>query len=112
MANLTKCAICDNTYSYCPNCANTHAWKFYTDTHECYQIFMVIMQYKKGLMPKDEAKGVLEHLGITLESNFDNYRQSVAKTMKEILTVEKTAIKPVEEMTVIKKNKKSKLYKN
>ena len=36
MANLTKCMICGEKYAYCPNCANTHAWRFYADTYEHY----------------------------------------------------------------------------
>ena len=112
MANLTKCAICDNSYSYCPNCSTAHAWKFYTDTHECYQIFMALMQYKKGFESKDKTKEALEYLGITLESDFSKYKPSIAKEIKEILTVEEKVDEPIDKKTVLKKDKKSKLYKD
>lgn len=108
MANLTKCAICNNTYSYCPNCSNTHAWKFFTDTHECYQIFITLKEYKKGLISKAEAKKRLEYLGITFESNLDKYKSKVAEKIKEILTEPPS---PVEEKTSLRKTRKSKLYK-
>lgn len=111
MANLTKCAICDSTYSYCPNCATTHAWKFYTDTHECFQIFMIIKQYKTGLMLKDEAKQSLEYLGFTLASDFSKFKPDVADKIKEILTVKEAETNSVDENTVIKKSRKSKLYR-
>ena len=42
MSNQTQCAICGQMYNYCPSCAGTHAWKFYTDTHEHYQIFLIL----------------------------------------------------------------------
>ena len=112
MANLTKCAVCDNTYSYCPNCANTHAWKFYTDSHECYQIFMAIMEYKKGLISKDEARKQLERLGFTSNSNLERYKPSIAVKIKEIFTADKADINIAEEKTVLRKSKKSKLYKD
>ncbi len=106
MANLTKCLICGEKYSYCPSCAGTHAWKFYTDTHEHYQIYMIIEQYNSKLYSKDDARIAFENLGITANSDLSNLKPSIAEQIKNILTVEV----PVEEKTVLKKTKKSKLY--
>lgn len=112
MSNLTKCSVCGNTYNYCPNCASTHAWKYYTDTHECYQIFIAIKQYKKGLISKEEARRILENLGLTLKSNLDKYKPVVSAKIREILTVDEIVEPPIEEKTILKKNRKSKLYKD
>ena len=95
MANLTKCSICGSEYAYCPNCSSTHAWKFYTDTHEHYQIFMAIKQY--GLThDKEEARISLENIGITAkireifeESDFGfgkTGKKSAKRTEKNKLT--------------------------
>lgn len=83
MAHLTKCSICGSEYAYCPNCAGTHAWKFYTDTHEHYQIFMAIKQY--GLThDKEEARIALENIGITANSDLSAYKPKIAEKIKEI----------------------------
>lgn len=108
MANLTKCLICGEKYSYCPNCANTHGWKFYTDTHEHYQIYMIIEQYNSKMYSKDDARIAFENIGITADSDLSNLKPSIAEQIKGIVTVET----PVEEKTVLKKTKKSKLYKD
>lgn len=85
MANLSKCTICGSEYSYCPNCADTHAWKFYTDTHEHYQIFMILKQYKAGVFTKAEAKIALERIGINTKSNLDMFKPKIADKIKDIL---------------------------
>ena len=83
MANLTKCSICGSEYAYCPNCSSTHAWKFYTDTHEHYQIFMAIKQY--GLThDKEEARISLENIGITANSDLSVYIPKIANKIREI----------------------------
>lgn len=112
MSNLTKCSICGETYSYCPNCANTHAWKFYTDSYECYQIFMVLKQYGSKQIDKSEAKTMLERIGITEKTDLSIYKPKIAERLTNILTDdEPVKVEPVEEKTVLKKTKKSKLYK-
>lgn len=104
MANLTKCMICGNAYSYCPTCAGTHAWRFYTDTHEHYQIYVIIEQYSQKLMTKEDACEAFERLGITQDTELTGIKESIAKQIKDIVSVE--------EKSVIKKPRKSKLYKD
>lgn len=106
MANLTKCLICGEKYNYCPSCAGTHAWKFYTDTHEHYQIYMIIEQYNSKVYSKDDARIAFENIGITADSNLSNLKPNIAEQIKNIVAVEKFN----EEKTVLKKAKKSKLY--
>lgn len=106
MANLTKCLICGEKYNYCPSCSGTHAWRFYTDTHEHYQIYMIIEQYNSKLYSKDDARIAFENIGITADSNLSNLKPSIAEQIKNIVAVEKFN----EEKTVLKKTKKSKLY--
>ena len=108
MANLTKCRICGEKYNYCPNCANTHAWKFYTDTYEHYQIHMILDGYKTKLYDKEKACEMFERLGITAESDLSSLLPEISDFIKKIVTVE-TEIK---EKTVIKRSKRSKLFED
>ena len=104
MANLTRCLICGEKYNYCPNCANTHAWKFYADTHEHYQIFMIMQEYNANPQNKEDARIKLENIGITVDTDLSNLLPEVAAQIKEMVTV---AEKPV-----IKRSKKSKLFED
>ena len=106
MANLAKCLICGEKYNYCPSCAGTHAWKFYTDTHEHYQIYMIIEQYNSKLYSKDDARIAFENIGITADSDLSNLKPSIAEQIKNIVTV----VKSNGEKTMLKKTKKSRLY--
>lgn len=109
MSNLTQCAICGQMYNYCPSCANTHAWKFYTDTHEHYQIFLILKQFKAELINRDEAIKAFKNLGITKDSDLSIFKPRVADKIKNILF---TADKPINDKTVLRKTRKSKLYKD
>lgn len=109
MANLTNCAICGAEYSYCPSCAGSRAWRFYTDTHEHYQIFTTLKQYSSGVFNKEDACKALINLGITVDSDLSEFKPKVAEKIKRIIIVED---KSDEDKTVIKKTRKSKLYKD
>lgn len=109
MSNLNKCAICGTEYSYCPNCAGSHAWKFYTDTHEHYQIYIIIKQFASGVVNKDDARIALNNIGITDISNLYGLKDNIVKVITDILTVENETDSG---KTVLKKTKKSKLYKD
>ena len=108
MANLTQCAICGKEYNYCPSCAGTHAWKFYTDTHEHYQIFTILKQYGANVFSLEDARIAFENIGITEGSDLSNLKPRIAEKINKIITVEV----PMESKTVLKKTKKSKLYKD
>ena len=104
MSSLVKCAICGEEYTQCPNCANTHAWKFYTNKYESYQIIMAIKQYGAQQISKETAKEQLENIGITADTDLSRFKPNVAKKIKDILTVP--------EKTVIKRSKRSKIFED
>lgn len=108
MSNLTKCVICGEKYNYCPNCAGTNGWRLYTDTHEHYQIFTIFQQYNAGVFTKEDARKAFEKIGITVDSDLSGLKPNIVQDILDIITVDK---KPNEEKTVLKKAKKSKLYK-
>ena len=108
MANFTQCAICGKEYNYCPSCSGTHAWKFYTDTHEHYQIFVILKQYKDNVCSKEDARIALTNIGITKDSDLSILKPRIAEKITEILTVEVST----EAKTVLRKARKSRLYKD
>lgn len=85
MANLTTCMICGNKYDYCSNCSKTHAWKFYADTRECYQIFQVLTQLDSNVYNIKDAKQAFENIGITSESDLTTYKPLIAKKISEVV---------------------------
>lgn len=93
MANLTKCLICGEKYNYCPTCSGTHAWKFYTDTHEHYQIWITIEQLNAGVLTTKRAKDDLEYLGITADTDLSIFKPSIANQIEKIVNY--TEPKPV-----------------
>ena len=103
MANLTKCLICGEKYSYCPSCAGTHAWKFYADTHEHYQIYMIIDQYNSKVYSKDDARIALNNIGITSEDDISDLKSSIIAQIKDILDISHST-----EKISTKKNNKNK----
>lgn len=105
MANLTKCIICGEKYAYCPNCANTHAWKFYTDTHEHYQIYMILQQYKMN-HNKNESRKAFANIGITNNTDLSSFLPGVSSFIKDILTPDE------QPETRFKKTKKSKIFED
>ncbi len=86
MANLTSCAICGKKYNYCPSCSRTHAWKFYTDTHQHYQIYMIIEELNSGVFSICEAKTALENIGITANTDLSGIKPSVAEQIRSIVS--------------------------
>lgn len=81
---MAKCIICGSKYNYCPNCAKTHAWKFYADTHEHYQIFMILDSYGSGIISKEDAVIQFENIGITEESDLTGFKSGVVAQIKAI----------------------------
>lgn len=109
MANLIKCCICGAEYAYCPNCANTHAWKFYTDTHEHYQVFMILQQYSVT-KDKEEARIALGNIGITEKSDLDIFKPKIAEKIRAIFEDSEQKLGKTEKRVTRKASMKSKLF--
>lgn len=69
MANERKCAICGKQYHYCFKCEKIAGYRFYTDTPECYQIHVILREYREGVLTAEEAAKRFVNIGIT--NNFD-----------------------------------------
>lgn len=85
MANLTTCVICGERYNYCPNCSVTHSWKFYTDTREHYQIYMILEELNCKACNAEEAKIRLNNIGVTSDTDLSNLKPNVAEQICKIL---------------------------
>lgn len=90
MANNSEknatCIICGKKYHLCIACernkSNWKFWKVLTDTENCYKVYQVVNDYNFNKISKDEARVLLEALDL---SELETYKDSVKKTIKDIL---------------------------
>ncbi len=93
LANKKACTVCGKEYTYCPNCERLGSWKYYADTPECFQIFMIFSQIREGTLTEGEAVTQFWHIGITLDYDFSKFIPSVADEIKRMLTENSTTKK-------------------
>src|SRR5574344_892401 len=86
VSNKKLCTICGKEYAYCPTCERLGGWKYYTDTPECFQIFMILSEIREGVITKEEAKTNFGHIGITSDYDYSNLIPAVADVVKDIVT--------------------------
>lgn len=83
----SKCSICGKPYRRCNDCSkSTHQWLSIVDSAEHYKIFMVLSDYNKGRISKNEARELLTRCDI---SGMEDFEENIKSAMKEILTEEK-----------------------
>lgn len=86
MAAMVTCWVCGKEHEYCPTCDKVHGWKYVADTHEHYQVYMIIEEYRNGVYTKEEAAKVLnETCGIKAESDLSWMLPNVEKGVREII---------------------------
>ena len=100
------CEICDKPYYRCSKCDSTPHYKTHTCSPECYQIYMVLSEVEadNNVLTNSEAAQKFAYLGITLDSDFNKYRDGVASSMKRIIKEGMPKAEPP------KKKNKSKLF--
>ena len=69
---------------------------------------MIFQQYNAGVFNKEQARAAFKEIGITTDTDLSKLKDNIAKDIMDIVTVEE---EPFEEKTVLKKTRKSKLYK-
>lgn len=82
---MAKCQICGKEYNYCPKCKNIGSWKAIADTHECYQIAMVLTGYREGIVNEQQAKEQFENIGINADTDLTHLLGAVARDVKMII---------------------------
>ena len=96
--NNKTCTICGAEYNYCPKCEKLGGYKFYADTPECFQIFMILYDIREGTVSTAEAKNQFANIGITSDYDFAKFIPSVAELVKSIVMDD--TVSPTEEDTV------------
>lgn len=86
MAATVNCWICGKEHEYCPACDRVHGWKYVADTHEHYQIYMTIEDYRKGCISKEEATRILsDTCNVSAENDLSWMLSNVEKGVREII---------------------------
>lgn len=104
MAKKLKCWICGAEHDYCPTCGDTHGWKYVADTHEHYQIYLVMNDFRSGIITKEEANDLFaKKCDIRAENDLSWMIPEVETYIREIIG---------EKNKTNKTTKKSKLFKD
>lgn len=86
-----RCAVCGAEYKLGPNCAKLResgvmSWKHTADTHECFQVFCVLKDYKDGAMSTENANKAL--VGLLAGIDYSGYDEISKTIIDEIMAVE------------------------
>ena len=90
------CAICGKKYHVCNTCRETKTikpWRSITDTIDCYKIYMIIYQYDRKEIGKEEAMEMLNSL--TIPDTLQDHIKKVIEEIKNGDDVDQTNIKKV-----------------
>ena len=88
MANKPNhtCAVCGRQYYACRSCDKRNTWKSVCDTPQHYQVYITVVQYKRGLIDKETARMYFDRISVTREemSRFvDGVRDVIGEVFKE-----------------------------
>lgn len=87
MANTnTNCQICGKGYNYCHTCGEKGNWRAYACSPECWQIAIILTDYRESVINAKEATQQFERIGITADSNLSVYLEGVGRDIKNIIT--------------------------
>lgn len=59
------CRVCGTAYYACNACDRQQNWRAFCDTPEHYQVYQALVMYTRGILPADEARAMLEDIGVT-----------------------------------------------
>lgn len=62
-SNRSWCRVCGKEYEVCHTCASVKTytpWRTICDTPQHFKIWVIVDQYKKGIVSKTEAKKMLQ----------------------------------------------------
>lgn len=85
-----ECQICGNKYYACNSCEKANSWKIVSCSPVCYQIYIIITDYRLNIVSQIESIKRLDKIGINIDT-IDTYAKltdSMRKMIKEILSVE------------------------
>ena len=86
------CQICGKEYYACNKCRKYNGYKLVVDKPDCYGVYLILTDYRQGVITKKEAEKKLRDNNITLTSlkkNKDNYIPEVYDKLVEVMTFAK-----------------------
>ena len=94
MANVSWCRCCGKEYQVCPTCAEVKVykpWRIICDTAPHYQVWLIVSNYRKGIVDKAEAKKQLE--GVKLDKQLNRAKEILAFELTKLVHSEAEAQK-------------------
>lgn len=105
--NMSNCFLCGAEYEVCKMCTQVTQytpWRKECDTARHWQIYMVVKDFRKGILKADEAKSQLNHLKVTI-SEIKTFVPSVQDTLLPLYEEKKSYTE--ERKSYTKENTKS-----
>jgi len=97
MSKKIKCWICGAPHDYCPTCGQTHGWKYVADKIECYDVYLIMEDYRSGALNKSKAaKELSERCGINAGDDLSWMLPQIEKIIREIIGEKEKATKKTE----------------
>lgn len=86
--NNATCQTCGSPYHVCRSCKEMNDsgifnWRANCDTPECFQIFLIVLDYRDGGIGKREAKKQLMKLGYEKYIKVDNAVKRIVDSIME-----------------------------
>lgn len=81
------CSICGERYHVCNTCKSIKTlkpWRTITDTIDCYKIYMIIHDYKNGVLTKENARKKLDECALP-----NKIQKHIKAAIDEIMSADK-----------------------
>lgn len=83
---LQNCQICGNEYNYCFKCKKLDSWRAVADVPDCYSIYVILRDYREGVLTIKEATNKFAKIGITINSDFSKFLPAITRDIKTIIS--------------------------
>lgn len=93
--NMSNCFLCGAEYEVCKMCQNVMQytpWRRECDTARHWQIYMIVKDFRAGVLKADEAKKQLDHLKVTI-AEVKTFVSSVQATLLPLFEEKKVVVK-------------------
>ena len=89
---MSECLLCGTKYEVCKFCTQVKRytpWRQMCDSSRHFQINMIVLDYRKGILKAAEAKEQLEQLKVTVDE-IKTFVPSVQETLLPIFETQKS----------------------
>lgn len=104
---VQKCYVCGKEYEVCHSCDGTriNPWRKTVCCPQHYQVRMVYFEYRDGSITADQAREMLEHIGITDASGL---KEGYQDFFKQVFSSNHRVEEKSNASSLLRKNKKKK----